>query len=107
MAALNHPSIVAVFDTGDHAVPGDHDDSVRVPYIVMEFVSGKTIRDLVRAEEVTIDQAIDFSLGVLVRPRLQPQGRHRAPGHQTRQRDVLPRFQQRQGHGLRHRPGHG
>lgn len=65
VAALNHPSIVAVFDTGDHAVPGDHDDSVRVPYIVMEFVSGKTIRDMVRAKDVTIDHAIDFTLGVL------------------------------------------
>ncbi|MCX6498449.1 MAG: Stk1 family PASTA domain-containing Ser/Thr kinase [Arthrobacter sp.] len=65
VAALNHPSIVAVYDTGDHAVPGDHDDSVRVPYIVMEYVSGKTIRDLIRAKEVTIDKAIDFALGVL------------------------------------------
>ncbi|MEO5778189.1 Stk1 family PASTA domain-containing Ser/Thr kinase [Arthrobacter oryzae] len=65
VAALNHPSIVAVYDTGDHAVPGDHHDTVRVPYIVMEFVSGKTIRDLIRANEVTIDEAIDFMLGVL------------------------------------------
>ena len=65
VAALNHPSIVAIYDTGDHAVPGDHEDTVRVPYIVMEFVSGKTIRDLIRAKEVSIDQAIDFSLGVL------------------------------------------
>ncbi len=65
VAALNHPSIVAVFDTGDHAVPGGHDDRVRVPYIVMEYVSGKTIRDLVKARDVSIDQAIDFSLGVL------------------------------------------
>ena len=65
VAALNHSSIVAVYDTGDHAVPADHDDSVRVPYIVMEFVAGKTIRDLIRAKEVTIDQAIDFTLGVL------------------------------------------
>jgi serine/threonine protein kinase len=65
VAALNHSSIVAIYDTGDHAVVGDHDDGVRVPYIVMEFVSGKTIRDLIRAKEVTIDQAIDFTLGVL------------------------------------------
>jgi eukaryotic-like serine/threonine-protein kinase len=65
VAALNHPSIVAVYDTGDHAVPGGHHDSIRVPYIVMEFVSGKTIRDLIRAKDVTIDQAIDFCLGVL------------------------------------------
>ncbi|WP_426997613.1 Stk1 family PASTA domain-containing Ser/Thr kinase [Pseudarthrobacter sp. N5] len=65
VAALNHPSIVAIYDTGDHAVPGDAQDSVRVPYIVMEFVAGKTLRDLIRAKDVTIDQAIDFSLGVL------------------------------------------
>src|SRR3954468_5505866 len=31
--AITHPSIVAFFDTGDQAVPGDHNDSVRVPYI--------------------------------------------------------------------------
>ncbi|XAS67484.1 Stk1 family PASTA domain-containing Ser/Thr kinase [Micrococcaceae bacterium Sec5.7] len=65
VAALNHPSIVAIYDTGDHAVPGEAEDNVRVPYIVMEFVAGKTIRDLIRAKEVTIDQAIEFSLGVL------------------------------------------
>ncbi|MEC5180333.1 serine/threonine protein kinase [Arthrobacter sp. CG_A4] len=65
VAALNHPSIVAIFDTGDHAVPGDHEDTVRVPYIVMEFVPGKTIRELIRAKEIAIDQAIDFTLGVL------------------------------------------
>ncbi|MGZ4663165.1 MAG: Stk1 family PASTA domain-containing Ser/Thr kinase, partial [Arthrobacter sp.] len=65
VAALNHPSIVAIYDTGDHAVPGGPEDTVRVPYIVMEFVSGRTIRDLIRAKEVSIDQAIDFTLGVL------------------------------------------
>lgn len=65
VAALNHHSIVAIYDTGDHAVPGGPEDTVRVPYIVMEFVSGKTLRDLIRAKEVSIDQAIDFTLGVL------------------------------------------
>jgi serine/threonine-protein kinase len=65
VAALNHPSIVAIYDTGDHAVPGGPEDTVRVPYIVMEFVSGKTLRDLIRAKEVSIDHAIDFTLGVL------------------------------------------
>jgi serine/threonine-protein kinase len=65
VAALNHPSIVAIYDTGDHAVPGGPEDTVRVPYIVMEFVSGKTLRDLIRAKEVSIGHAIDFTLGVL------------------------------------------
>jgi serine/threonine protein kinase/beta-lactam-binding protein with PASTA domain len=65
VAALNHPSIVAIFDTGEHLVHDGSADDVRVPYIVMEFVEGKTLRDMIRAKEVTIDQAIDYCLGVL------------------------------------------
>jgi serine/threonine-protein kinase len=65
VAALNHPSIVAIYDTGEHAVHDGSEDNIRVPYIVMEFVEGSTLRDLIRANEVSIDQAIDFCLGVL------------------------------------------
>ncbi|WP_457964559.1 Stk1 family PASTA domain-containing Ser/Thr kinase [Arthrobacter sp. D1-29] len=65
VAALNHPSIVAIYDTGEHTVPDGSEDNVRVPYIVMEFVEGQTLRDLIRAREVSIDQAIDYCLGVL------------------------------------------
>ncbi|MFY9636816.1 MAG: Stk1 family PASTA domain-containing Ser/Thr kinase, partial [Cellulosimicrobium cellulans] len=65
VAALNHPSIVAIYDTGEHLVQDGSEDNVRVPYIVMEFVEGKTLRDLIRAKEVSIDRAIEFCLGVL------------------------------------------
>ncbi|WP_087872349.1 Stk1 family PASTA domain-containing Ser/Thr kinase [Arthrobacter globiformis] len=65
VAALNHPSIVAIYDTGEHIVQGDAHDQVRVPYIVMEFVAGKTLRDLLRAGDITIDQAVEYTLGVL------------------------------------------
>ena len=65
VAALNHPSIVAIYDTGEHTGRGRLRGQVRVPYIVMEFVAGKTLRDLIRAREVTIDQAVEFTLGVL------------------------------------------
>lgn len=40
-AALNHPNIVSVFDTGDQ---GD------VHFIVMEYVEGRTLRDAIRQE---------------------------------------------------------
>lgn len=65
VAALNHPSIVAIFDTGEHVVHDGSTEDVRVPYIVMEYVEGKTLRELIRANEVTISQAIDYCLGVL------------------------------------------
>ncbi|GAA5047256.1 serine/threonine-protein kinase [Thermocatellispora tengchongensis] len=44
-ASLNHPSIIAVYDTGE-----DMMDNTPVPYIVMEFVDGRTLRDLLRAD---------------------------------------------------------
>lgn len=47
-AALNHPAIVAVYDTGEDV----DDDGVTTPYIVMEFVEGRTLRDLLKAEGV-------------------------------------------------------
>jgi beta-lactam-binding protein with PASTA domain len=43
VAGLNHPGIVAVYDTGE--VAGEH---VGLPFIVMEYVSGSTLRDLLR-----------------------------------------------------------
>ncbi|MDF5752976.1 Stk1 family PASTA domain-containing Ser/Thr kinase [Spongiactinospora sp. TRM90649] len=44
-ASLNHPSIIAVYDTGE-----DMMDGTPVPYIVMEYVDGRTLRDLLRAD---------------------------------------------------------
>ncbi|MBS9533749.1 Stk1 family PASTA domain-containing Ser/Thr kinase [Mycobacterium sp. M1] len=66
-AALNHPAIVAVYDTGEADTPAGP-----LPYIVMELVEGVTLRDIVhsdgpmppmRAMEVIADacQALNFS----------------------------------------------
>jgi serine/threonine-protein kinase len=66
-AALNHPAIVAVYDTGEAETPAGP-----LPYIVMEFVDGVTLRDIVHSEgpmppkralEVIADacQALNFS----------------------------------------------
>ncbi|MBK4174860.1 Stk1 family PASTA domain-containing Ser/Thr kinase [Corynebacterium macginleyi] len=40
---LNHPNIVAVYDTGESEM-----DGMTVPYIVMEKVNGPTLRDIIR-----------------------------------------------------------
>ncbi|WP_113716399.1 Stk1 family PASTA domain-containing Ser/Thr kinase [Arthrobacter dokdonensis] len=65
VAGLNHPSIVAVYDTGEHLSGDALGDGAKLPYIVMEYVSHTTLRDLVRADDISVDQAIDFTLGVL------------------------------------------
>jgi serine/threonine-protein kinase len=44
-ASLNSPSIVAVYDTGEGEI-----DGLATPYIVMEYVEGRTLRDLLAAE---------------------------------------------------------
>lgn len=43
-ASLNHPAIVAVYDTGE-----DYIDNVSIPYIVMEYVDGSTLRELLHS----------------------------------------------------------
>ena len=45
-AALNHPNIVAVYDTGEDTLIDPDGQDVVVPYIVMEYVDGMTLRQL-------------------------------------------------------------
>ncbi|WP_067964485.1 Stk1 family PASTA domain-containing Ser/Thr kinase [Nocardiopsis trehalosi] len=66
-ASLNHPSIIAVYDTGEDMV-----DGVSIPFIVMEFVDGRTLKELLddnrpllpeRCAEITdgILRALEYS----------------------------------------------
>ena len=45
-ASLNHPAIVAVYDTGEERAPTGE----ALPYIVMEFVNGRTFKEVLAAE---------------------------------------------------------
>ncbi|MET9833461.1 protein kinase [Streptomyces sp. NPDC006385] len=61
VAGLNHHAIVAVYDSGE-----DHVNGQSVPYIVMEIVEGRTIRDLlINAEAPGPEQALIIVSGVL------------------------------------------
>ncbi|MGI5356345.1 protein kinase domain-containing protein [Streptomyces sp. CA-252508] len=61
VAGLNHHAIVAVYDSGEDVVNGQS-----VPYIVMELVEGRTIRDLlINAEAPPPEQALIIVSGVL------------------------------------------
>ena len=55
-AGLNHPGIVAVYDSGEDPAP----------YIVMELVSGHTLRELIhRGERLPLDRALEIGEGIL------------------------------------------
>lgn len=62
-AGLNHPNIVAVYDTGEEADPAS---GVQVPYIVMELVEGHTLREILRTgRQIVPAKALEFTQGVL------------------------------------------
>ena len=55
-AGLNHPGIVAVYDSGEEPAP----------YIVMELISGHTLRELIhKGERVPLKRALEFGEGIL------------------------------------------
>ncbi|MFF3288642.1 Stk1 family PASTA domain-containing Ser/Thr kinase [Streptomyces sp. NPDC003023] len=68
-ASLNHPAIVAVYDTGEDMVydngagtgPG-----VSIPYIVMEYVDGSTLRELLHSgRKLLPERTLEMTVGIL------------------------------------------
>jgi serine/threonine-protein kinase len=63
-ASLNHPAIVSVYDTGEE-MSSDGTD-VAQPYIVMEYVAGRTLRDIIReGRKILPERALEITSGVL------------------------------------------
>jgi len=55
-AGLNHPGIVAVYDSGEEPAP----------YIVMELVSGHTLREILHTgERMPLDRVLEIGEGIL------------------------------------------
>jgi serine/threonine protein kinase len=69
VAQLNHPHVVTVIDAGEEPSPeGQHpeaDGEVGTPYIVLEYVEGETLKDLIRREgPLEIPQAIAYAIEI-------------------------------------------
>src|SRR5580700_10707648 len=68
VAQLNHPHVVTVIDAGeelspDGQRPGEAD--VGTPYIVLEYVDGETLKDVIRREgPLDIPQAIAYAIEI-------------------------------------------
>jgi len=63
-ASLNHPAVVSVYDTGEErAADGS---GVPQPYIVMEYVAGRTLREIIReGRKILPERALEITSGVL------------------------------------------
>ncbi|MBT1177112.1 Stk1 family PASTA domain-containing Ser/Thr kinase [Bifidobacterium callimiconis] len=49
VAQLNNPNIVSIYDSGEENLKDDAGRDVSVPYLVMEYVQGQTLRDILKA----------------------------------------------------------
>jgi beta-lactam-binding protein with PASTA domain/predicted Ser/Thr protein kinase len=60
-ASLNHPAVVAVYDTGEDTIGG-----IPLPYIVMEYVDGTTLRDVLHSgRRLLPERAMEIAAGIL------------------------------------------
>ncbi len=59
-ASLSHPNIVSIYDVGMERID-DHD----VYYIVMEYIKGKTLKDLIKEKrKLSVEETIDYSIQI-------------------------------------------
>ena len=64
-ARMAHPTIVRIYDAGEEESLDIHGNQIRRPYIVMEYVKGSVLRDLLHHRRLTIEEAVDYADGVL------------------------------------------
>jgi serine/threonine-protein kinase len=65
LAGLSHPTIVSIYDIGYEEVEGGSADRVRVPFIVMEHIAGRSLRDILRIGGLSLEESLHYQLGVL------------------------------------------
>ncbi|MEE1296765.1 MAG: protein kinase, partial [Bifidobacterium sp.] len=49
VAQMNNPNIVNIYDSGEEVVQLENGQTEHLPYLVMEYVQGQTLRDIIRA----------------------------------------------------------
>ena len=64
-ARMAHPTIVRVFDAGEETVTGENGLETQVPYIVMEYVDGRVLRDIIAEGPVDPKEAVHIVSGIL------------------------------------------
>lgn len=64
-ARMAHPTIVRVFDAGEETVREPNGHEAQLPFIVMEFVDGVLLKDLIKKGPLEISEAVRITEGIL------------------------------------------
>jgi serine/threonine-protein kinase len=64
-AKMAHPTIVRIYDAGEEISTDSNGNQIKTPFIIMEYVKGKLLRDLMHEKKLTLKEAADFAKGVL------------------------------------------
>ena len=64
-ARMAHPTIVRVYDAGEDVELDSRGNQVKHPYIIMEYVKGKLLRDILHERRLSIEEAVNYASGVL------------------------------------------
>jgi serine/threonine protein kinase len=64
-ARMAHPTIVRVFDAGEESTRDRSGHEVQVPFIVMEYVEGRLLKDIVREGPMDPTEAVRITEGIL------------------------------------------
>jgi serine/threonine protein kinase len=62
---MTHPTIVRVFDAGEETVLESGGGEAQLPFIVMEFVDGKLLKDLIKEGPMSAQEAGHIIRGIL------------------------------------------
>lgn len=62
---MAHPTVVRVYDAGEDSEIGPDGVAHPVPYIVMELVHGKLLKDIIAAGPVPVETAVRYVDGIL------------------------------------------
>ena len=64
-ARMAHPTIVRVYDAGEDIEQDSRGNEVKHPFIIMEYVKGKLLRDILHERRLSIEEAVNYASGVL------------------------------------------
>ncbi len=103
VAQMNNPNIVNIYDSGEETVTTETGEIEHLPYLVMEYVKGQTLRDILKVNGALSQRDTEqVMMGVL--NALEYSHRMGIIHRDIKPGNIMISEQGCHGHGLRHRP---